>query len=72
MLHVTDRVAFRPVWTSLCLLSAIRELWPRELQWRSQVYEFVGDRLAIDLLFGGHQVCFPGLGSGSGNRALIR
>ena len=56
MLHVTDRVAFRPVWTSLCLLSAIRELWPRELQWRSQVYEFVGDRLAIDLLFGGDSV----------------
>ena len=23
------------------------------LQWRSEVYEFVNDRLAIDLLFGG-------------------
>lgn len=52
MLHVTDRLAFRPVRTSLCVLSAIRELWPDELQWRTQAYEFVGDRLAIDLLFG--------------------
>ncbi len=52
MLHVTDREAFRPVFTTVCLLRAIRELWPDELTWRTQVYEFVGDRLAIDLLFG--------------------
>ena len=28
MLHVFDREAFRPVFTSLCLLAAVRELWP--------------------------------------------
>lgn len=52
MLHVTDRVAFQPVLTSLCILAAVRELWPEHFAWRTQAYEFVGDRLAIDLLFG--------------------
>jgi uncharacterized protein YbbC (DUF1343 family) len=52
MLHVVDRSTFQPVLTSLCLLSAVRELWPEQLEWRTQPYEFVGNRLAIDLLFG--------------------
>jgi uncharacterized protein YbbC (DUF1343 family) len=52
MLHVENRQAFRPVFTSLCLLSALRELWPEQFEWRTKAYEFVGDRLAIDLLFG--------------------
>ncbi len=52
MLHVVDRDAFQPVLTSLCLLSAVRELWPEKFAWRKEPYEFVGNRLAIDLLFG--------------------
>ena len=52
MLHVVDRSTFQPVLTSLCLLAAVRELWPEQLQWRTEPYEFVGNRLAIDLLFG--------------------
>jgi uncharacterized protein YbbC (DUF1343 family) len=52
MLHVVDREAFRPVFTSLCMLAAVRELWPEQFEWRTKPYEFVGDRLAIDLLFG--------------------
>jgi uncharacterized protein YbbC (DUF1343 family) len=51
-LHVTDRQAFRPVRTSLALLAAIRDLSGDRLAWRTEPYEFVADRPAIDLLFG--------------------
>ncbi|MCI0381196.1 MAG: DUF1343 domain-containing protein [Gemmataceae bacterium] len=51
-LHVTDRDAFRPVRTGLCILAALRELCAPHFDWRREPYEFVSDRLAIDLLFG--------------------
>jgi uncharacterized protein YbbC (DUF1343 family) len=51
-IHVTDRQAFRPVRTSLALLAALREMYPDHFAWRTEPYEFVADRLAIDLLFG--------------------
>src|SRR5262249_886144 len=52
-LHVTDREAFRPVRTSLALLAALRAEAPERFAWRTEPYEFVTDRPAIDLLFGG-------------------
>jgi uncharacterized protein YbbC (DUF1343 family) len=51
-LHVTDREAFRPVRTGLAVLAALRELSGDRFQWRTEPYEFVTDRLAMDLLFG--------------------
>jgi uncharacterized protein YbbC (DUF1343 family) len=51
-LHVTDRSAFQPVRTGLALLAALRELSGTSFAWRREPYEFVADRLAIDLLFG--------------------
>ena len=48
----TDRAAFRPVRTGLTLLHALREQSPARFDWRREPYEFVSDRLAIDLLFG--------------------
>jgi uncharacterized protein YbbC (DUF1343 family) len=51
-IHVTDRAAFRPVRTSLALLAAMRELSGAKFAWRTEVYEFVKDPIAIDLLFG--------------------
>ncbi|MBI3879026.1 MAG: DUF1343 domain-containing protein [Verrucomicrobia bacterium] len=51
-LHVTDRAAFQPVRTSLALLAAMREMSGRNFAWRTEVYEFVRDPIAIDLLFG--------------------
>jgi uncharacterized protein YbbC (DUF1343 family) len=51
-LHVTDRNTFRPVRTSLALLAALRELSGTHFAWRTEVYEFVVDPPAIDLLFG--------------------
>ena len=51
-IHVTDRSQFKPFLTSLALLRAIAELYPHDLKWRTEPYEFVSDRLAIDLLYG--------------------
>jgi uncharacterized protein YbbC (DUF1343 family) len=51
-LHVTDRGAFRPVRTGLAVLTAMRELSGTRFAWRTEEYEFVSDRPAIDLLFG--------------------
>jgi uncharacterized protein YbbC (DUF1343 family) len=51
-LHVIDREAFRPVRTGLAVLAALRELSGAFFDWRREPYEFVADRLAIDLLFG--------------------
>jgi uncharacterized protein YbbC (DUF1343 family) len=51
-IHVTDRAAFQPVRTSLVLLQAMREQAVERFDWRRETYEFVSDRLAIDLLFG--------------------
>jgi uncharacterized protein YbbC (DUF1343 family) len=51
-LHVTDRPAFLPVRTGLAVLAALRELSGTRFAWRTEEYEFVTDRPAIDLLFG--------------------
>ena len=51
-IHVTDRNQFKPFLTTLALLRAIAELYPNDLKWRTEPYEFVSDRLAIDLLYG--------------------
>lgn len=51
-LHVTDRRAFRPMRTGLAVLAALRELSGTRFAWRTEPYEFVTDRPAIDLLFG--------------------
>jgi hypothetical protein len=37
---------------TLHVLWTLRRLYGPALEWRTEVYEFVGDRLAIDLLFG--------------------
>jgi uncharacterized protein YbbC (DUF1343 family) len=51
-LHVRDRTALRPWAVGVAYLEAIRDLWPTDLKWRTETYEYVSDRLAIDLLFG--------------------
>jgi uncharacterized protein YbbC (DUF1343 family) len=50
--HVLDREAFQPVRTGLAVLAALRDLAREAFAWRREVYEFVADRPAIDLLFG--------------------
>ena len=51
-IHVMDRARFRPVRTGVAALVAAKRLAPRDFGWRREPYEFVTDRLAIDLLAG--------------------
>ncbi len=51
-LHVTDRPAFKPYYTTLTLLSVIRRLYPKKFAWRQPPYEYETERLPIDLLTG--------------------
>ena len=51
-LHVTDRDKFKPFFTSIALLYTVKKLYPDDFSWRTETYEFVSDRLAIDLLYG--------------------
>ena len=51
-LHVLDRDRFSSVATSYAILASLLRRHPQSFQWREEVYEFVSDRLAIDLLIG--------------------
>src|SRR5262249_38549777 len=50
--HVTDRRIFQPVRTGLAVVAVLRKVSGKNFDWRRTPYEFVSDRLAIDLLFG--------------------
>lgn len=50
--HVTDRRASRSLRLSVALLAAARFVARDAFDWRRERYEYVSDRLAIDLLFG--------------------
>lgn len=49
---IRDRRRMRPVALGVEILCTLRALWPEHLRWRTETYEFVSDRLAIDLLLG--------------------
>lgn len=51
-IHVTDRWAARSLRLSTALMVAARKLAPEDFGWRTETYEFISDRLAIDLLYG--------------------
>lgn len=51
-LHVTDRARFRSLTAALALLQDVQALHPDAFAWRTETYEFIDDRLAIDLLLG--------------------
>ena len=51
-IYVTDRNQFKPLLTTIALLRSIAELYPKKFKWRTEPYEFVSDRLAVDLLYG--------------------
>ncbi len=51
-LHVTNRGAFEPYRTGLWCVKIAHDLDPEQFDWRRETYEFVSDRLAIDLLAG--------------------
>lgn len=49
-LHIEDRRTFRPLLTYVSLLRTVMQF--SGFDWRRDPYEYVSDRLAIDLLFG--------------------
>ncbi|MCH8314247.1 MAG: DUF1343 domain-containing protein [Nitrospinae bacterium] len=51
-LHVTDRNQFKPLLTGIAVIRVIQQLYPQQFAWRTEPYEFVKDRLAIDILYG--------------------
>ncbi|MFZ2490436.1 MAG: DUF1343 domain-containing protein [Thermoanaerobaculia bacterium] len=51
-MHVTDRSVFEPFRTGLWCVKVAREMNPEKFDWRRETYEYVSDRLAIDLLAG--------------------
>jgi uncharacterized protein YbbC (DUF1343 family) len=53
--HVTNPWVFRPYEAYLRMLAAVLPQLPVEERWRTEVYEFVSDRPAIDLLTGGSE-----------------
>lgn len=50
--QVTDAAEFRPYRSGVELLAAARRVSPPAAAWRTEAYEFVADRPAIDLLVG--------------------
>lgn len=55
-IHVTDRETFLPFLTGIAILRAAQTVAPDAFAWRTETYEFVSDRLAIDLLFGSETI----------------
>jgi uncharacterized protein YbbC (DUF1343 family) len=51
-LRVHDQRAFKPYWTSLTILQALRTLYPEDFQWKDPPYEYEITRRPIDLLIG--------------------
>jgi len=51
-IHVLDRAVFRPYLTGLALLSAVRELYPKQFAWRQPPFEYEYKKMPIDILAG--------------------
>jgi len=52
-LEVADRGALASVRAGLAVIEAARVVAPDVFRWRTETYEFISDKLAIDLLMGG-------------------
>lgn len=51
-IHVIDREAFRPVKTSIAIISATHLLYPERFEWKQPPYEYVYDKLPFDVING--------------------
>jgi uncharacterized protein YbbC (DUF1343 family) len=70
-IHVTDVGTFRPYLTTLALLQDVIAEHPDRFEWKEPPYEYVTDRLPIDVLTG-DPVVREALESGQDLRALER
>jgi len=55
-IHVTDRKSFRPYRFTLGILSALLRLYPNDFHWSPPPYEYVHDKLPIDVILGDPRV----------------
>ncbi len=55
-IHVRDRNLYRPYRLSLAILSAILRLYPKQFKWTEPPYEYVSDKLPIDVIIGDSKV----------------
>jgi uncharacterized protein YbbC (DUF1343 family) len=55
-IHITDKDTYRPYRCSLALLSAILKLYPEHFRWTDPPYEYVNDKLPIDVITGDARV----------------
>jgi uncharacterized protein YbbC (DUF1343 family) len=51
-IHVLDRELYRPYISSLALIAAMRRLHPGDFQWAAPPYEYVSDKLPVDVITG--------------------
>lgn len=51
-IHVTDRAKYDNLSTTFAIMIELWRMYPEQFGWREEAYEFVEDRLAIDLLLG--------------------
>jgi uncharacterized protein YbbC (DUF1343 family) len=56
-IHVTDRNTFKPVITSIAIISAIHRLYAHDFDWKQPPYEYVFDKLPFDVINGSASVC---------------
>jgi uncharacterized protein YbbC (DUF1343 family) len=55
-IHVTDRNVFRPYTATLAILSALLKLYPEDFKWSDPPYEYVHDKLPVDVILGDARV----------------
>jgi uncharacterized protein YbbC (DUF1343 family) len=55
-IHVTERDLFRPYRFTLGILSAALKLYPNDFQWSRPPYEYVHDKLPIDVILGDRRI----------------
>lgn len=55
-LRIFDRQVFKPYFTSLTLLQAVRSLYPDDFMWKAPPYEYETRRMPIDLLIGDQEI----------------
>ena len=51
-IHVTDRSVYRPYRSTLAILAAMKKRYPSEFQWSDPPYEYVYDKLPVDVILG--------------------
>lgn len=55
-IHVTNRNVFRPYRATLAIISALIKLYHKDFKWSDPPYEYVHDKLPIDVILGDDRV----------------